>query len=37
VGLGVRNGGCLMFGFAFVIGLRIGVDIEDGIGVVSAL
>jgi hypothetical protein len=33
----MRNGGCLMFGVAFVIGLRIGLGIGLGIGVGSAL
>jgi hypothetical protein len=37
MGLGVRNGGYGMFGLSFVMELEIGVDIEDGIGVKSAL
>jgi hypothetical protein len=37
VGLGVRNGGCLVFGVVFVIKLEIGVGIDGGIGVKSAL
>jgi hypothetical protein len=33
----MRNGGCLMFGVAFVIGLRIGLGMGMGIGVGTAL
>lgn len=33
----MRNGGCLMFGVAFVIGLRMGLGMGMGIGVGTAL